>query len=267
VVMVWCASTEIYITPKPVHQTVKSFEEGSRERPDIAPSMVYAYAAISSGSLSQRRAQSHVDIPALVSSRGRSKCDRGKGLQDGADAHENDRGPGLKARLIGLNDGSRPISSGTATARSSTIRSFQDEGDEQTLRARHDPPAGALPKPVRDFYHKSINYYPRAGTTRRLGQHRHLRWLGYRCRSRSISLPRQHLAADRSRSRSLHGLREARRSSRIQEWLSFYFKSPQCAPELYPEHDLFIQLMKLKNQLRHLMGEELITHLGTEYYE
>jgi myo-inositol-1-phosphate synthase len=53
----------------------------------------------------------------------------------------------------------------------------------------------------------------------------------------------------------------------IQEWLSFYFKSPMTAPGLYPEHDLFIQLMKLKNTLRHLKGEEMITHLGLEYYD
>ena len=53
----------------------------------------------------------------------------------------------------------------------------------------------------------------------------------------------------------------------IQEWLSFYFKSPLCAPNLYPEHDLFIQLIKLKNTLRYLRGEELITHLGLEYYD
>jgi myo-inositol-1-phosphate synthase len=275
VVMVWCASTEIYITPKPVHQTVKAFEEGlKRNDPDIAPSMVYAYAAISSGIPFANGAPNlTVDIPALVElAREKQVPIAGKDFKTGQTLMKTIVAPGLKARLIGLN--------GWFSTNILGNRDGEVLDDPEAFKTKEMSKLSVLdtilqpelyPSLYGDFYHKvRINYYPPRGDNKEGWDNIDIfGWLGYPmqikidflCRDSILAAPivlDLALFMDFAKRAGLHG---------IQEWLSFYFKSPQCAPELYPEHDLFIQLMKLKNQLRHLMGEELITHLGTEYYE
>jgi myo-inositol-1-phosphate synthase len=275
VVMVWCASTEIYITPKPVHQTVQAFEEGlKRNDPDIAPSMVYAYAAISSGIPFANGAPNlTVDIPALVElAREKQVPIAGKDFKTGQTLMKTIVAPGLKARLIGLN--------GWFSTNILGNRDGEVLDDPEAFKTKEMSKLSVLdtilqpelyPSLYGDFYHKvRINYYPPRGDNKEGWDNIDIfGWLGYPmqikidflCRDSILAAPivlDLALFMDFAKRAGLHG---------IQEWLSFYFKSPQCAPALYPEHDLFIQLMKLKNQLRHLMGEELITHLGTEYYE
>jgi myo-inositol-1-phosphate synthase len=275
VVMVWCASTEIYITPKPVHQTIEAFEEGlKRNDPDIAPSMVYAYAAISSGIPFANGAPNlTVDIPALVElARVKQVPIGGKDFKTGQTLMKTIVAPGLKARLIGLN--------GWFSTNILGNRDGEVLDDPEAFKTKEMSKLSVLdtilqpelyPTLYGDFYHKvRINYYPPRGDNKEGWDNIDIfGWLGYPmqikidflCRDSILAAPivlDLALFMDFAKRAGLHG---------IQEWLSFYFKSPQCAPALYPEHDLFIQLMKLKNQLRHLMGEELITHLGNEYYE
>jgi len=275
VVMVWCASTEIYVTPKPVHQTVKAFEEGlKRNDPDIAPSMVYAYAAITSGIPFANGAPNlTVDIPALVElAREHRVPIGGKDFKTGQTLMKTIVAPGLKARLLGLN--------GWFSTNILGNRDGEVLDDPEAFKTKEMSKLSVLdtilqpelyPSLYGNFYHKvRINYYPPRGDNKEGWDNIDIfGWLGYPmqikidflCRDSILAAPivlDLALFMDFAKRAGLHG---------IQEWLSFYFKSPQCAPALYPEHDLFIQLMKLKNQLRHLMGEELITHLGTEYYE
>jgi myo-inositol-1-phosphate synthase len=275
VVMVWCASTEIYVTPKPVHQTIKAFEEGLKKNdPDIAPSMVYAYAAITSGIPFANGAPNlTVDIPALVElAKEKNVPIGGKDFKTGQTLMKTIVAPGLKARLLGL--------SGWFSTNILGNRDGEVLDDPEAFKTKEMSKLSVLdtilqpelyPSLYGNFYHKvRINYYPPRGDNKEGWDNIDIfGWLGYPmqikidflCRDSILAAPivlDLALFMDFAKRAGLHG---------IQEWLSFYFKSPQCAPALYPEHDLFIQLMKLKNQLRHLMGEELITHLGNEYYE
>jgi len=275
VVMVWCASTEIYVTPKPVHQTIKAFEEGLKKNdPDIAPSMVYAYAAITSGIPFANGAPNlTVDIPALVElAKEKNVPIGGKDFKTGQTLMKTIVAPGLKARLLGLN--------GWFSTNILGNRDGEVLDDPEAFKTKEMSKLSVLdtilqpelyPSLYGNFYHKvRINYYPPRGDNKEGWDNIDIfGWLGYPmqikidflCRDSILAAPivlDLALFMDFAKRAGLHG---------IQEWLSFYFKSPQCAPALYPEHDLFIQLMKLKNQLRHLMGEELITHLGNEYYE
>ncbi len=274
-VMVWCASTEVYITPKPVHQNVKAFEEGlKRNDPDIAPSMVYAYAAISSGIPFANGAPNlTVDIPALVElAREKRVPIGGKDFKTGQTLMKTIVAPGLKARLLGLN--------GWFSTNILGNRDGEVLDDPESFKTKEMSKLSVLdtilqpklyPSLYGNFYHKvRINYYPPRGDNKEGWDNIDIfGWLGYPmqikidflCRDSILAAPivlDLALFMDFAKRAGLHG---------IQEWLSFYFKSPQCAPELDPEHDLFIQLMKLKNYLRYLMGEDLITHLGYEYYE
>jgi len=275
VVMVWCASTEVFLAPKPVHQTIKAFEEGLKKNdPDIAPSMVYAYAAITSGVPFANGAPNlTVDIPALVELAKENNVPiGGKDFKTGQTLMKTILAPGLKARLLGLN--------GWFSTNILGNRDGEVLDDPESFKTKEVSKLSVLdtilqpklyPNLYGNFYHKvRINYYPPRGDNKEGWDNIDIfGWLGYPmqikidflCRDSILAAPivlDLALFMDFAKRAGLHG---------IQEWLSFYFKSPQCAPELYPEHDLFIQLMKLKNQLRHLMGEELITHLGTEYYE
>jgi myo-inositol-1-phosphate synthase len=274
-VMVWCASTEVYMTPKPVHQTMKAFEKGLKDNdPDIAPSMVYAYAAISSGIPFANGAPNlTADIPALVELAREMRVPiAGKDFKTGQTLMKTIVAPGLKARLIGL--------SGWYSTNILGNRDGEVLDDPESFKTKEMSKLSVLdtilqpklyPSLYGNFYHKvRINYYPPRGDNKEGWDNIDIfGWLGYPmqikidflCRDSILAAPivlDLALLLDFAKRADLYG---------IQEWLSFYFKSPQCAPELYPEHDLFIQLMKLKNYLRHLMGEELITHLGNEYYE
>jgi len=274
-VMIWCASTEVYATRKPVHESIKAFEQGLKNNdPDIAPSMVYAYAAISSGIPFANGAPNlTVDIPALVELASEKRVPiAGKDFKTGQTLMKTIIAPGLKARLLGLN--------GWFSTNILGNRDGEVLDDPESFKTKEMSKLSVLdtilqPKLYPDlygnFYHKvRINYYPPRGDNKEGWDNIDIfGWLGYPmqikidflCRDSILAAPivlDLALLMDFAKRANLSG---------IQEWLSFYFKSPQCAPDLYPEHDLFIQLMKLKNYLRYLMGEDLITHLGNEYYE
>jgi myo-inositol-1-phosphate synthase len=274
-VMVWCASTEIFLRQAPVHRTLAAFEEGLRKNdPDIAPSMVYAYAAIRSGVPFANGAPNlTVDIPALSElARERGVPVAGKDFKTGQTLMKTILAPGLKARLIGL--------SGWFSTNILGNRDGEVLDDPDSFKTKEESKLSVLeqilqpqlyPDLYRDFYHKvRINYYPPRGDNKEGWDNIDIfGWLGYPmqikvdflCRDSILAAP---IVLDLALFMDL-----AQRSGMrgIQEWLSFYFKSPMCAPDLYPEHDLFIQLMKLKNTLRHMRGEDLITHLGLEYYD
>jgi myo-inositol-1-phosphate synthase len=274
-VMIWCGSTEVYMEQKPVHESVKAFEEGLKNNdPDISPSMVYAYAAVSMGIPFANGAPNlSADIPALdeLAREFRTPiC--GKDFKTGQTLMKTIIGPGLKARLLGLN--------GWFSTNILGNRDGEVLDDPESFKTKEVSKLSVLdtvlqpklyPALYGDFYHKvRINYYPPRGDNKEGWDNIDIfGWLGYPMQIKIDFLCRDSiLAAPICLDLALF-LDFAKRAgqSGIQEWLSFFFKSPMHAPELYPEHDLFIQLMKLKNNLRHFMGEELITHLGNEYYE
>jgi myo-inositol-1-phosphate synthase len=273
-VMIWCASTEAYLLSGPVHSSLGAFEEGlGKNDPSISPSMLYAYAALTSGIPFINGAPNlTVDIPALVELATKKNLPVvGKDFKTGQTLMKTILAPGLKARMLGL-----------AGWYSTNILGNRDGlvlDDKDSFKTKETSKLSVLdtilqpqvyPKLYGDFYHKvTINYYPPKGDDKEgwdcidiFG------WLGYPmqikvnflCKDSILAAP---LVLDLV---LFMDLAQRAEMGGIQEWLSFYFKSPQCAPNLYPEHDLFIQSMKLKNTLRYLMGEEQITHLGLDYY-
>ncbi|MDT8306306.1 MAG: inositol-3-phosphate synthase [Anaerolineae bacterium] len=273
-VMIWCGSTEIFLERTGIHATIENFEEGLRNSsPDIAPSMIYAYAAIMEGVAYVNGAPNlSADIPALVDlANDRGVPLAGKDYKTGQTLMKTILAPGLKARMLGLN--------GWFSTNILGNRDGEVLDDPASFRTKEESKLGVLdyilqphlyPELYDGFYHKvRINYYPPRGDNKEGWDNIDIfGWLGYPmqikvdflCRDSILAAP---IVLDLALFMDL-----AQRSGMrgIQEWLSFYFKSPMVAPELYPEHDLFIQLTKLKNNLRYLMGEELITHLGVEYY-
>jgi myo-inositol-1-phosphate synthase len=274
-VMVWCASTEIFLQPEEVHQTVKSFERGLAENdPAIAPSMVYAYAAIKSGIPYANGAPNlSADIPALVElARENHVPIAGKDFKTGQTLMKTILAPGFKARLLGVN--------GWFSTNILGNRDGEVLDDPDSFKTKEESKLSVLstilqpqlyPELYGDLFHKvRINYYPPRGDNKESWDNIDIfGWLGYPmqikinflCRDSILAAP---VVLDLALFLDMAGRSNMRG---IQEWLSFYFKSPVHAPGLYPEHDLFIQLMKLKNTLRYLKGEELITHLGIEYYD
>ena len=277
-VMIWCGSTEIFLKPGPVHQTLAAFEKGLRANsPDIAPSMIYAYAALKLGVPFANGAPNlTVDIPALQElsmKNGAPIC--GKDYKTGQTLMKTILAPGLKARLLGLQ--------GWFSTNILGNRDGEVLDDPDSFKTKEESKLSVLeyilqpelyPELYKGFYHKvRINYYPPRGDNKEGWDNLDIfGWLGYPmqikldflCRDSILAAP---LVLDIVLFLDLAQRCGALKNKGIQEWLSFYFKSPMCAPNLYPEHDLFIQLMKLKNTLRHLRGEELITHLGLEYYD
>ncbi len=274
-VVVWCGSTEVYLEEKPVHKTLSDFETGLKENsPDIAPSMVYAYAAIKKGIPYVNGAPNlTVDIPALLELADKTNTPvAGKDFKTGQTLMKTILAPGLKARLLGLK--------GWFSTNILGNRDGEVLDDPGSFKTKEVSKLGVLdyilqpekyPDLYKDFYHKvRINYYPPRGDAKEGWDNLDIfGWLGYPmqikidflCRDSILAAPLVldlALLTDLAKRASLKG---------IQEWLSFYFKSPITKKGLYPEHDLFIQLMKLKNTLRYLKGEDLITHLGNEYYD
>jgi myo-inositol-1-phosphate synthase len=275
VVVIWCASTEIFLVPEDVHSTAAKFEAAMKaNHPSIAPSMLYAWAAITSGVPFANGAPNlTVDIPALqelAQKHGVPIC--GKDFKTGQTLLKTIIAPGLKARMIGL--------SGWFSTNILGNRDGEVLDDPESFKTKEESKLGALeyilqpklyPHLYGKMYHKvRINYYPPRGDNKEGWDNIDIfGWLGYPmqikvdflCRDSILAAPivlDLALFLDLARRAEMHG---------IQEWLSFFFKSPMCAPELYPEHDLFIQSMKFKNTLRWMMGEDLITHLGAEYYD
>ncbi|HKV40463.1 MAG TPA: inositol-3-phosphate synthase, partial [Blastocatellia bacterium] len=274
-VMVWCASTEIYLQPGEKHSNLKAFESAMADNDaSIAPSMIYAYAALKSGVPFANGAPNlTVDIPALTKlaiDQGLPVC--GKDFKTGQTLMKTLIAPGLKARLIGLHGW---FSTNILGNRDGEVlddpESFKTKEESKLSVLEYILQPGVYPALYKDFSHiVRINYYPPRGDNKEGWDNIDIfGWLGYPMQIKLNFLCRDSiLAAPIVLDLALFMDLASRAGMRgIQEWLSFYFKSPMTAPGLYPAHDLFIQLMKLKDTLRHLKGEELITHLGLEYYD
>ncbi len=274
-VMVWCGSTEIFIKERDVHQSLEAFEKGLKDNhSDIAPSMIYAYAALKLGIPYANGAPNlSVDFPAMHQLAEETKtpiC--GKDFKTGQTLMKTILAPGLKARLIGLEGW---FSTNILGNRDGEVLddpgSFKTKEESKLSVLEYILQPDVYPELYKDFYHKvRINYYPPRGDNKEGWDNIDIfGWLGYPMQIKVDFLCRDSiLAAPIVLDLSLFlDLASRAQFSGIQEWLSFYFKSPMYLPGLYPEHDLFIQLMKLKNTLRFMKGETQITHLGADYYE
>jgi myo-inositol-1-phosphate synthase len=276
--MIWCGSTETFIEAGAVHQTVDSFEKGLLANDEnIAPSMIYAYAALQQGIPFANGAPNlTVDIPVMQElSRKNEAPICGKDYKTGQTLIKTILAPGFKARMLGL---SGWFSTNILGNRDGEVLddpgSFKTKEESKLSVLEHILQPQLYPELYGDIYHKvRINYYPPRGDNKEGWDNIDIfGWLGYPmqikvdflCRDSILAAP---IVLDLVLFLDLAKRSSALRGIGIQEWLSFYFKSPMTAPGLYPEHDLFIQSMKLKNTLRHLMGEEMITHLGLEYYD
>ncbi len=274
-VMVWCGSTEIYLEAGPVHKSLQAFEEGLRQNdPGIAPSMIYAYAALRSRVPYANGAPNLcVDMPALQELARELRVPiAGKDFKTGQTLMKTILAPGLRARLLGLH--------GWYSTNILGNRDGEVLDDPDSFKSKEVSKLSVLetilqpelhPELYGDIHHVvRINYYPPRGDNKEGWDNIDIfGWLGYPmqikinflCRDSILAAP---IVLDLALFMDL-----AARAGMVgtQEWLSFYFKSPMTAPGLYPEHDLFVQKSKLKNTLRWLMGEEPITHLGREYYD
>ena len=275
VVVVWAASTEVFITPGPAHQSLAAFERAMEQNdPAIAPSMLYAYAALMENVPFANGAPNLcVDVPALAALAHERKIPiGGKDFKTGQTMMKTVLAPAFKARMLGL--------AGWYSTNILGNRDGEVLDDPESFKTKEESKLGVLeyilqpdvyPELYGKVFHKvRINYYPPRGDNKEGWDNIDIfGWLGYPMQIKVDFLCRDSILAapivldlalffDLAQRAGLGG---------VQEWLSFYFKSPQTAPGLYPEHDLFIQQTKLKNTLRWLMGEEQITHLGVEYYE
>ena len=274
VVIVWCASTEIFIKPGPQHATIEQFEK-AMERNDeaIAPSMLYAWAAIMEGVPYCNGAPNlAVDTPALQQlALQKGVPISGKDFKTGQTWMKTIIAPGLKARMLGL--------AGWYSTNILGNRDGEVLDDPASFKTKEESKLSVLhtilqpelyPDLYKDFSHVvRINYYPPRGDNKEGWDNIDIvGWMNYPmqikvnflCRDSILAAPivlDLALFSDFAHRAGMKG---------IQEWLSFYYKSPMAAAGLQPEHDLFIQQTKLKNTLRHLMGEDQITHLGLEYY-
>ncbi len=275
-VVVWCGSTEIFMKPSPVHADLASFEKGLQEdHPDIAPSMIYAYAALKQGIPYANGAPNlSFDVPALeqlAKDTGAGIC--GKDFKTGQTLMKTILAPGFKARQLGLH--------GWFSTNILGNRDGEVLDDPESFKTKEESKLSVLgtilqpelyPDLYGELYHKvRINYYPPRGDNKEGWDNIDIfGWCGrpmqikidFLCRDSILAAP---LVLDLALLLDL-GMR-AGLPGGIQEWLSFYFKSPVTPEGLNPEHDLFIQQTKLKNTLRWMMGEEVITHLGREYYD
>jgi len=273
--MIWCGSTEVFHEPAAVHATLKDFECGLQKNdPEISPSQIYAYAALKCG-VPYANGAPHLttDAPALLElARERSLPVAGKDYKSGQTFMKTLIAPGLKSRLLGL-DGW--FSTNILGNRDGEVLddpgSFRSKEVTKSSALEHILQRDLYPDLYKDFYHKvRIEYYPPRGDAKEGWDNIDIfGWLGYPMQIKINFLCRDSILAaplvldivlfmDLAQRAGMRG---------VQEWLSFYFKAPMHAPEIYPEHDIFIQLMKLKNTLRWMRSEDLITHLGLEYYD
>jgi len=273
--MIWCGSTEVYHEPAAVHATLKDFECGLQKNdPEISPSQIYAYAALKLG-IPYANGAPHLttDMPALLElARNNNVPVCGKDYKSGQTFMKTLVAPGLKSRLLGV--------SGWFSTNILGNRDGEVLDDPGSFRSKEVTKSSALeyilqnelyPDLYKDLYHKvRIEYYPPRGDAKEGWDNIDIfGWLNYPMQIKINFLCRDSILAaplvldlvlfmDLAQRAGMRG---------VQEWLSFYFKAPMHAPEVYPEHDVFIQLMKLKNTLRWMRGEDLITHLGLEYYD
>jgi myo-inositol-1-phosphate synthase len=275
VVLVWCGSTEIFLTESPAHQSIDAFERALEANDESIPSsMIYAYAALQEGIPYANAAPNlSADVPALLQlAQQNGSPVAGKDLKTGQTLIKTIIAPGLKSRLIGVE--------GWYSTNILGNRDGEVLDDPESFKTKEESKKSVLdyilqpnlyPDLYKDLCHVvRINYYPPRGDNKEGWDNIDIfGWLGYKMQLKINFLCRDSILAAPIVLDTALFLDLAHRvgMSGIQEWLSFYFKSPMHAPGLYPEHDLFIQLMKLKNTLRHMRGEELITHLGLEYYD
>ena len=274
-VAVWCGSTEVHREPSEVHRSLEAFEKGLRESHDgISPSQVYAYACLQEGvGYANGAPNLTVEIPALLElARERQVPVSGKDFKTGQTLMKTILAPGLRARMLGIR--------GWFSTNILGNRDGEVLDDPESFRTKEVSKLGVLetilhpelhPELYGDMYHKvRIEYYPPRGDQKEGWDNLDIvGWLGYPmqikidflCRDSILAAP---IVLDLA---LFHDLAQRAGLSGIQEWLSFYYKSPMCAPGLYPENDLFAQLMKMKNMLRWMKDEDLITHLGHEYYD
>jgi myo-inositol-1-phosphate synthase len=274
-VMVWCGSTEKYIEASEVHATLDGFVEGLRNNdPAISPSMIYAYAALTLGIPFVNGAPNLTcDIPALIELATRTGAPiGGKDFKTGQTLMKTILAPGLQARALGITGW---FSSNILGNRDGYVLDHPDNFRTKEVSKlsvlEHILRPDLNPDLYGNIYHKvRINYYPPHGDNKESWDNIDIfGWLGYPMQIKINFLCRDSiLAAPIVLDLALFSdLAKRAGMSGIQEWLSFYFKSPQTAPGLRPEHDIFKQLMKLQNTLRHMMDEDLITHLGLDYYQ
>jgi myo-inositol-1-phosphate synthase len=274
-VMVWCGSTEVFMKESAAHQSIEAFEKALEANdPAIPSSMIYTYAALMEDVPYANGAPNlSVDIPAMMSLAQQKKLPVvGKDFKTGQTWMKTVVAPGIKARLLGVE--------GWYSTNILGNRDGEVLDDPESFKTKEESKKSVLdyifqphlyPGLYEDLHHVvRINYYPPRGDNKEGWDNIDLvGWLGYKMQLKINFLCRDSILAAPIVLDLALFLDLAKRAgmSGIQEWLSFYFKSPMHAPGLYPEHDLFIQLMKLKNTLRYMMGEELITHLGLEYYD
>lgn len=274
IVIVWCGSTETYIEESEVHSSLKKLEKGLKNNdPNIPPSMIYTYAAVKMGIPYANGAPNlSCDVPAIVELAKQTKTPiAGKDFKTGQTLMKTILAPGLMARSLGIK--------GWFSTNILGNRDGEVLDDPASFKSKEVSKLGVLeqilhpeqnPDLYKDLYHKvRINYYPPHGDNKEGWDNIDIfGWLGYGmqikidflCRDSILAAPVAldlALFLDLAKRADLYG---------IQEWLSFYLKSPQAAPGLQPQHDIFLQQQKMLNTLRHLMGEELITHLGMDYY-
>lgn len=274
-VMIWCGSTEVFHRASACHQSLKAFEEAlCKNDPDVAPSQIYAYAALQSGVPFANGAPNlTTDMPAMLElARERNVPVCGKDFKTGQTFMKTLLAPGFKARMLGM--------SGWFSTNILGNRDGEVLEDPGSFKSKEETKLSVLeqilqpdlyPSLYKDLYHAvRINYYPPRGDAKEGWDNIDIfGWMGYPMQIKIDFLCRDSILAaplvldlvlfmDLAQRAGMRG---------IQEWLSFYFKAPMTAEGLYPEHDIFIQLMKLKNTLRWMRGEELITHLGLEYYD
>src|ERR1700761_5969740 len=275
VVMIWCGSTEIFLEPSAVHQSIEAFEKGLESNdPGIAPSQIYAYAALTEGVPFANCAPNlTVDLPVMIElSKKNAAPICGKDFKTGQTFMKTVLAPAFKARMLGVKgwfstnilgnrDGEVLEDPGSFKTKEETKLSVLEQILQPDL----------YPSLYKDLYHAvRINYYPPRGDSKEGWDNIDIfGWLGYPMQIKIDFLCRDSILAAPLVLDLVLFMDLAQRAGMkgIQEWLSFYFKGPMTAPGLYPEHDIFIQLMKLKNTLRWMQGEDLITHLGLEYYD
>ena len=271
----WCGSTESFLKPGAVHSTPKKFIEGMKKNnPNISPSMLYAWACVTSGvPYANGSPNLSVDIPAIDKlALEHNVAIAGKDFKTGQTLIKTVLAPAFKARMLGL-DGW--FSTNILGNRDGEVLedpgSFKTKEESKLSVLEYILQPDLYPQLYGKMHHKvRINYYPPRGDNKEGWDSIDIfGWLGYPMQIKVDFLCRDSILAAPIVLDLVLFLDLAQRAGMrgIQEWLSFYFKSPMTAPNLYPEHDLFIQSMKLKNTLRWMMGEELITHLGLEYYD
>ena len=274
-VMIWCASTEVYTQISNIHLSIDKFEQALKDNhPAIAPSMIYAYAAIKSGIPFANGAPNlTVDTPALIQLANQLNVPiAGKDFKTGQTLMKTILGPGLKTRLLGI-DGwfSTNILGNRDGEVLDDVDSFKTKEVSKLSVLDSVLEPEKYPELYKDMYHKvRINYYPPKGDDKESWDNIDIfGWLGYKMQIKVNFLCKDSILAapvvldlaifmDLAQRAGMKG---------IQEWLSFYFKSPQTKEGLEPIHDIFLQKIKFENTLRYLMGETLINYLGLDYYE